>query len=46
MTKGVEDGEGETEGILGSCTLSGGCVYVLRLTLKAFFGQGGWPPNC
>jgi hypothetical protein len=36
MTKGVEDGEGETEDILGSCTLSGDCVRVLRSTLKAF----------
>jgi hypothetical protein len=36
MIKGAEDGEGETEDILGGCTLSGGCVHVLRSTLKAF----------
>lgn len=37
MIKGVEDGEGETGGILGGCTLSGGCVHVLKSTLKAPF---------
>jgi hypothetical protein len=36
MAKGIEDGEGETEDILGSCTLSGDCVHVLRSTLEAF----------
>jgi len=46
MTKGVEDGEGETEDILGSYTLSSGCVHVLRSTLKAFLVKAGGPSNC
>ena len=41
MAKGVEDGEGETEDILGSCTLSGGSVHVLRSTLEAFLVKAG-----
>jgi hypothetical protein len=41
MTKGVEDGEGETKDILGSCTLSGGCVHVPRSTPKAFLVKAG-----
>jgi hypothetical protein len=45
MSKGVDDGEGETGGILGGCTLSGGCVHVLRSTLKALSMQGRRPSN-
>jgi hypothetical protein len=45
MTKGVEDVEGETGGILGGCTLPGGCVHVLRSTLKALLVQGRGPPS-
>jgi hypothetical protein len=45
MAKGVEDGEGETGGILGGCTLSGGCVHALRSTLKALLVQGRGPSN-
>ena len=45
MTKGVENGEGETGGILGGCTLSGGCVHVLRSTLEALLVQSRRPSN-
>src|SRR2546421_11250662 len=41
MTEGVEEGEDETEDILGSYTLSGGCDHVLRSTLKAFLVNAG-----
>ena len=43
MTKGVEDVEGETGGILGGCTLPGSCVHVLRSTLKALLVQSRGP---
>ena len=37
MIKGVEDGEGETEAYWEVVLCSGGCVHVLKSTLKAPF---------